>query len=365
MNSNLYCIIMAGGVGSRFWPMSREARPKQFLDILGLGKTFLQMTFERMAQIVPRENILIVTSERYGALVREQLPEIPQENVLMEPYKRNTAPCVAYATYKLYKRNPDAIVVVSPADHFITGENLFADTVSRAMEEAATSGKLYTIGIKPTRPETNYGYIQMAGESKSVGPYEVRNVKTFTEKPDLELAKVFLETGEFVWNSGIFIWSLKSIIREMESLLPEVADIFSKGADSYYTSCEKDFIQQAYASSPSISIDYGVMEKTKNCCVFPSTFGWSDVGTWNSVYERSSEKDENGNIVKCKVSMVQDTKGSIVQTSDPEKLVVVKGLENMMVIDLDDVLMVCPRCDKAIKDVITDLTMRDITKEYL
>lgn len=364
MNSNYYCIIMAGGVGSRFWPMSREACPKQFIDILGLGKTFIQLTFDRMAQIVPRENILIVTSERYHDLVREQIPDIAEENILLEPYKRNTAPCIAYATYKLFSKNPDATVVVAPADHLIAQEQHFCDTISIALDEASKCNNLYTLGIHPTRPDTNFGYIQFSKSAgKTIGCHEAYQVKTFTEKPGEEMAKVFLETGEFVWNSGIFIWNLRAIKAELETCLPEVAGLFKSG--TYYSAQEPDFIHRTYAECPAISIDYGVMENTKRAWVFLADFGWSDVGTWNSVYERSPNKDDSGNIIKCGVSMIDATEGTIIETDKKDKLVVVRGLKDMMVIDTSDVLLVCPRGDKSIKNVITDLSMKDNAKDYL
>lgn len=365
MNDNHYCIIMAGGIGSRFWPVSRQARPKQFIDILGIGRTFLQMTFDRYTKIVPRENILVVTAERYVGLVREQLPDIPDENILLEPFKRNTAPCVAYATYKLYKKNPEATVVVAPSDHLIIGEEQFCDTIRTALVNAEQSDKLFTIGIDPTRPETNYGYIQVSkAGAKPIGRHASFPVKTFTEKPNADLARVFLETGEFFWNSGMFIWSLKAIKAEMERCLPEVTTLFQGGEEAYYTPAENDFIRRVYEDCPSISIDYGVMEKTQKAWVFLSDFGWSDLGTWDSVYERMN-KDAAGNIVIGGVPMVDDTKNSVVLCKDPRKLVVARGVENLMVIDMDDVLLVCHRDDKTVKDIVTDLTMKDKIDRYL
>jgi len=365
MNHNHYCIIMAGGVGSRFWPMSRQSRPKQFIDILGVGRTFLQMTFDRYASIVPAENILIVTAARYADLVREQLPQVSEENILLEPYKRNTAPCVAYATYKLYKKNPDATVVVAPSDHLIIGEASFRDTIRTALETAEHSDRLFTIGIDPTRPETNYGYIQVnKAVSKRVGEHQSFQVKTFTEKPNADLARVFLETGEFVWNSGMFIWNLKAIKAEMERCLPEVTTLFKGGEAAYFTPGEKEFIQRVYGDCPAISIDYGVMEKTQKAWVFLSDFGWNDLGTWGSVYDQMN-KDEAGNVVRCGVPMVDDVRDSIVLCDDPKKLVVARGFENLMVIDMADVLLVCRRDDKTVKDVVTDLTMKDKIDRYL
>ncbi|MCR5710786.1 MAG: mannose-1-phosphate guanylyltransferase [Bacteroidales bacterium] len=366
MDTNQYCIIMAGGIGSRFWPLSRQARPKQFIDVLGVGRTFLQMTYDRYAAIVPPENILIVTAERYRDMVFEQLPDVPVENVLLEPYKRNTAPCIAYATYKLFSRNPEATVVVAPADHLIMGDIAFADTICTALEYASLSDHLFTIGIHPTRPETNYGYIQInKGHEKQVGKLDLFAVKTFTEKPNAELAKVFLETGEFFWNSGMFIWNLKTIKSELENCLPEVASLFQGGEPYWDREGETEFIRRVYEDCPAISIDYGVMEKTRKAWVFLSNFGWSDLGTWYSVYEQSPDHDAHGNVVKCDVQMVDDVKDSIIFSKNPGKLVVVRGVDNLMVADLDDVLLVCRRDDRAISDIVTDLTMLDKGDRYL
>ena len=365
MNRNHYCIIMAGGIGSRFWPVSRQSRPKQFIDILGVGRTFLQMTFDRYAAIIPEQNILIVTSERYYSLVKEQLPQLPEENILLEPYKRNTAPCVAYATYKLYKKDPDAVVVVAPSDHLIIGEEAFYETIGVALEAAGKTDRLFTIGIDPTRPETNYGYIQINKAARETEKgHDAYAVKTFTEKPNADLAKVFVETGEFFWNSGMFIWSLKAIKAEMERCLPEVTSLFQGGEQYYGTDGERDFIRRVYEECPAISIDYGVMEKTQKAWVFLSNFGWSDLGTWESVYERSS-KDAAGNVVTVGKPMIDDVKGSLILGHDPEKLVVVRGVENLMVIDLKDVLLVCHRDDRTVKDVLTDLTVVDKIDKYL
>ena len=365
MNHNHYCIIMAGGIGSRFWPMSRQARPKQFIDILGIGKTFLQMTYERYAQIVPAENILIVTAERYRSLVKEQLPSMPDDNILLEPFKRNTAPCVAYATYKLYKKNPDATVIVAPADHLIIGEQQFADTILAALKAAETNDRLYTIGIEPTRPETNYGYIQInKAFSEKVDKHASFQVKTFTEKPNAELARVFLETGEFFWNSGMFIWSLKSIKAEMERCLPEVTTLFKGGEEFYCTNGEAAFIRRVYEDCPSISIDYGVMEKTQKAWVFLSDFGWTDLGTWESVYEQAP-KDKAGNVVSAPVRMIDEVEGSVILETNPDKMIVARGFDRMMVVDMPDVLLVCRRDDKTVKDIVTDLTMKDKIDRYL
>ena len=365
MNHNYYCIIMAGGIGSRFWPVSRQARPKQFIDILGIGKTFLQMTFERYASIVPEDNILIVTAERYHDLVREQLPQIKEENILLEPYKRNTAPCIAYATYKLLKKNPAATVVVAPSDHLLIGEEAFRDTILTALDTASQTDRLYTIGIDPTRPETNYGYIQVnKSVSSKVGEHASFQVKTFTEKPNADLARVFLETGEFFWNSGMFIWNLQSIKAEMERCLPEVTTLFRGGEDMYYTPAESGFIRRVYEDCPAISIDYGVMEKTRKAWVFLSDFGWSDLGTWDSVYERVPKSDD-GNVISVSVPMIDEVTNSIVLCGEKQKLVVARGFDNLMIIDMPDVLLVCHRDDKTVKDIVTDLTMKDKIDRYL
>lgn len=363
MEQNLYCIIMAGGVGSRFWPMSRNSRPKQFLDVLGIGKTFIQSTFDRFARIVPAENILVVTSSQYYDLVKEQLPQIKDENILLEPHKRNTAPCIAYATYKLYKKNPDATVVVTPSDHLITDEAIFESTVKSGLEEAAHTEGLYTIGITPTGPNTNYGYIQVnKGTKVEFEGHDIFPVKTFTEKPDIETAKVFLETGEFFWNSGMFIWSLKSIKRELEFCLPEMASLFAGGEPFYYTDQEQKFIADAYEDCTSISIDYGVMEKTRNAWVAIAKFGWSDVGTWSSIFDLSPAKDDHNNIVKAETVMLDGVEGSVIKGYDKEKLIVVRELKNYMVVDTEDVLMICPKDDKVVKQIVSDLVVNEKSK---
>ena len=357
---------MAGGVGSRLWPLSRNSMPKQFIDFLGTGRTLLQMTIDRAARIVPRQNIMIVTSEKYRKVVEVQAPELPADNILYEPFKRNTAPCIAYATYKLFSRDPEAVVMVAPSDHVITDEFNFVETVSAVMDYAATHDRLFTIGIKPTSPNTNFGYIQFNKDKHTEPgtPKEGYQVKTFTEKPNLELATVFYESGEFLWNAGIFIWNLRTIKEEMERYLPEMTELFNpKGREVYYTGAEKDFIQHSYNNSPSISIDYGVMEKTRKAWVFPADFGWSDLGTWESLYSYVSGKDEGGNIVHA-TARLSATSGSIIVCKDAKKLVIVKGLKDCMVVDSDNVLMVCPRQDDAVKEILVDLTAAD-KGEYL
>mgnify|MGYP004445375725 FL=1 len=362
-NKNFYCIIMAGGAGSRFWPISRNALPKQFLDILGIGRTFLQMTVERFEKLIPTENIIIVTSRRYKDLVAEQVPQVLPENVLLEPYKRNTAPCIAYATYKLRAKNPDAVVVVAPSDHLIIGEDLFLETVASAMACAQDKDALFTLGIRPTTPNINYGYIQ-ANKSKSImaNGHSAYKVKTFTEKPDAEMAKLFIETGEFSWNAGIFIWSLRDICAELEHHIPEIASLFSSIEGDYNTAREQEAVDAVYAASPSISIDYALMEKTSSAWVIQTNFGWSDIGTWASIYDLSPHKDSLGNVIGAGQTLCSDLEGCLVKEQNQEKLVVVKGLKNYMVIDTGDVLMVAPRDDGAIKQILMELAVEDKAK---
>lgn len=362
MNKNYYCVIMAGGVGSRFWPISRNSLPKQFLDILGTGRSFIQQTYDRMSQIVAPENILVVTSQQYGDLVKEHLPEIPQENILLEPYRRNTAPCIAYAASKIYYKNQNATMVITPSDHYITNETLYLKTISAALDHAVTHDDLFTLGIQPTRPETAYGYIQKEmNDSKNINGHIAYNVKTFTEKPSHEMAKVLVDSGEFLWNSGIFIWNVKSIKREMESCLPEVANFFSMGDKYYYTDKEEAYIHTIYTDCPSISIDYGVMEKTSKAWVFEASFGWSDLGTWESLYMHA-QKDEHQNYISCDDLMMDKMTGSIIMNTEKEKLLAIKGLDNFMIVNTPDVLMICPRDPVRFKNMMTDLTVHDKTR---
>lgn len=362
MNKNNYCIIMAGGIGSRFWPVSRNSKPKQFLDILGFGKTFLQQTFERFSRIMPVENILIVTSSQYKELVMEQVPQILPENILLEPYRRNTAPCVAYATYKLLEKNSNASVVVAPSDHLILNDDLFLDTINTALAYADNHNVLMTLGINPTRPETAYGYIQAnKGTPVSIKGNVAYTVKTFTEKPSQDLAKVFVESGEFLWNSGIFIWNLLAIKAELEQLQPDISGLFQKGKGIYYTPAEEEFIKGVYEECTSISVDYGIMEKTEKALVYPASFGWSDLGTWESMYSQI-ETDEKGNIIRGVDTLVDKVNNSIIVSSEKNKLVVANGLDNFMVINTDDVLLICPREESAFKSILTDLPLNEFVK---
>ena len=362
MNKNHYCIIMAGGLGSRFWPVSRNSKPKQFLDILGTGKTFIQNTFDRFARIMPVENIIVVTSVQYKSLVEEQLPQLKKEHLLLEPYRRNTAPCMAYATYKLLSENPDASVVVTPSDHLIMNDDLFAETIKNAMDYADSNDVLITLGIKPNRAETAYGYIQMNKNSAlSINGNVSYNVKTFTEKPSEELAEVFVNSGGFLWNSGIFIWNIKTIQKELEAHQSEIAILFGEGSGLYNTPGEKPFINKVYEECKSISIDYGIMEKTEKAVVYPASFGWSDIGTWESLYG-FHKKDQKGNLVKCNETLLRDVTDSVVISDGEEKLIVVSGLDNFMVVNTPDMMVVCPRDESSLKTLFAELPIKGLGK---
>lgn len=357
MDSNYYCVIMAGGAGTRFWPVSRTARPKQFLDIAGTGKSFLRYTFERFAGIFPVENIIVVTTARYDRLVMEQIPELLPENLLVEPYVRDTAPCIAYATYTLLKRNPDATMVVSPADHLIMDEDKFRKTVIDALDYASKTDVLMTMGIRPTKADSNYGYIQAVGGKAAFENEKPMPVKTFTEKPDPALAKVFIDSGEFFWNSGIFVWTADTIIREIGKHLPEVAQVFSGWQHAIGTQMEEEFLNRAYTDCIKISIDYGVMEKTDKAWLYPAKFGWSDVGTWESLYGCIGEKDSNGNIYNTLKALTEDSTDTIIYSQAKDKLIAVQGLDNYVVIDTGKALLICPKDDKKLKEFTARLSM--------
>ncbi|MBR5854288.1 MAG: mannose-1-phosphate guanylyltransferase [Paludibacteraceae bacterium] len=352
---------MAGGVGSRFWPFSRNQKPKQFLDFFGTGRSLLQMTIDRFRPIVPIENILIVTNVLYRDQVLEQIPDLKAEQVLCEPARRNTAPCIAYAAarIKAMAKGEKAKIVVAPSDHLILQEETFRQTIQQGFDFIEKNDALLTLGMKPTRPETGYGYIQM-GEGAS--PQEAKGemickVKAFTEKPNLELAKVFLESGDFLWNSGIFIWSLNSILNAFNEFLPEMANKFAEGENVMGTPNEDAFIQTMFPTCPSISIDYGVMEKAKNVYVIPSDFGWSDLGTWGSLYDLS-EKDENQNVTLHSDATYYDSHGNIV-TLPKGHLAVVQGLEDCIVAESNGVLLICKReAEQQIRQFFMDAEVR-------
>ncbi|WP_317898471.1 mannose-1-phosphate guanylyltransferase [Aurantibacillus circumpalustris] len=349
-----YAIIMAGGVGTRFWPMSTTQHPKQFLDILGTGQTLLQQTYDRVAQTCPIENIFVVTSNAYEKLVAEQLPKLLKENILCESARKNTAPCIAYASYKIHKRDPKAITLVAPSDHLVKKEDTFVKAIKSCFDKAKQQDCLITLGIKPTRPDTGYGYIQFIKSDVEEKDKRINKVKTFTEKPDAEMANFFMDSGDFLWNSGIFIWSTESIISAMEKHDPELANVFKEGWDFYNTDKEKEFVNRAYATCKNISIDYSVMEKAKNVYVRSSIFGWSDLGTWGSLYTQIKKDDKNNALVGKNI-ITYDCNNCIVQVPK-DKLVVLQGLEDYIVVESEGVLMICKKQDEQqIRNFVNDV----------
>lgn len=356
MDRNNYCIIMAGGVGSRFWPLSRTSRPKQFLDILGTGKSLLQQTYERFQKIIPEENILIVSHKDYQGLIFEQIPGIGFNQVLLEPMRKNTAVCIAYANYKILQDNPNANIVVAPSDHLILRENEFLDVISKGLEFTQNSNALLTIGIKPSRPETGYGYIQVNGDSTNKKT-SIRKVKTFTEKPDHEMAKIFYESGEFFWNSGIFIWSLNSIMQAFELYMPDLETQFQDAIDLLNTPAEIDFIQGLYPKCKSISIDFAIMEKADNVYVICADFGWSDLGTWGSLYTHL-DKDESQNAITSSNVFIYNSNNCIINIPS-NHLAVIHGLNDYIVVDSEGVLLICKKEDEQrIKDFVNDVKIK-------
>jgi mannose-1-phosphate guanylyltransferase len=355
MDKNYYCVIMAGGIGSRFWPLSKTERPKQFLDILGTGRTLLQQTFDRFHKIMAPDHIYVVSNLEYKEIIVEQLPEIPVENILLEPLRRNTAPCIDYANFRIHQKNPNGRIVVAPSDHLIMKEEEFIRSVRQGLEFVADNDALLTLGIVPSRPETGYGYIQSI--EKKVKGYEslaLRKVKTFTEKPDIDLARVFLDSGDFYWNAGIFFWSLESIMKSFEKYLPEIHSLFKEGIEVFGTENEAAFIEETYGNCRNVSIDYGIMEKAENVYVLISDFGWSDLGTWGSLYEQL-QKDDRQNSVTGKHVFLYESSGSIVNVQD-DMLVVLQGLEDYIVVQNKKIILVCKREEEQkIKQYVTDI----------
>lgn len=336
MDNNRYCVIMCGGVGSRFWPFSKAALPKQFIDFFGTGRSLLQMAFDRVNGIVPVENIILITNESYEHLIKEQLPEISDDRILLEPARRNTAPCIAWAAHHIQAINPEAKMMVAPSDHLVINVEKFRQSVNSAFDFIDSHDALVTMGIKPSRPETGYGYIQV-GEAVE-GDFS--NVKTFTEKPNEDLARVFLESGEFFWNSGMFFWRADTIIRALNEHAPEVNAIFEKGDQYFGTPDERKYIEDNFEACPSISIDFAIMEKAPNVFVETVDFGWNDLGTWRSLYEHSP-KNKDGNVTqKCKALMYNSHNNIVAVKGD--KLVVTSGLEGYIVADVDDALLIVP-----------------------
>ena len=347
--SNNYCVIMAGGVGSRFWPMSTQKFPKQFQDILGTGRTMIQQTYDRISQIVPKENIYVITNKEYVSLTEQQLPELKPQNIVGEPMMKNTAACNIYMAKKIAAENPDANMIVLPADHLILKETAFLQKVELAFNLASKNDYLITLGITPTRPDTGYGYIQFI-DKKNADHFKV---KTFTEKPILEIAKSFLESGDFLWNAGIFIWNVKSILAAFDAHLEEMSQQFV--SCEYNTEDEERCIEMIYPKVTKISIDNGILEKAKNVYVIPADLGWSDLGSWTSVYE-NYDKDENENTVHPKHVLLYNAKGNIIQFKNKNKAAVIDGLQDYIVVDTDKALLICPReNDQLIKEYIHDL----------
>ena len=354
MNSNYYSVIMAGGIGSRFWPMSKSDHPKQFIDIVGDGETLIRKTYNRFLKICPQENIFIVTSDTFKDLLRSQIPELDESRIIYEPSRRNTAPCIAYANFKIREINPDAVIAVAPSDHIIINEEVFTEIILSALKAASQNKWLITLGIKPDRPETGYGYIQFDEADYYPEDTRLKRVKLFTEKPAYEMAVSFLQSGDFLWNAGIFIWSLKNIQKAFESFLPEIYELFHAGKGKYNTPEEEEFIQNTYAICKNISIDYGIMEKAKNVYVLCSDFGWSDLGTWGSLYE-TRPKDPNMNAIVGDNVMAYNSKNCIINVPK-EKLVVVQGLENYIVVEHDNILLICKKSDEQqIRDFVNNV----------
>ncbi len=361
MSSNhTYIAIMAGGVGSRFWPASREARPKQFLDILGNGKSLLRLTFERFNELVPANRIFIVTNERYRDLVKEHLPELTDNQILGEPSRNNTGPCVAYTAYKVQQLDPEANLVIAPSDHLILNEPLFLDNIRKGLAFTAVNNALLTLGIAPDRPHTGYGYIQFGEADTEEGVYQV---KRFTEKPKIEAARDFLTSGDYLWNAGIFIWRASSVLKAFEQHTPEITNLLGQNLSCYNTDAEQDFINEVYPQTPNISVDYAIMEKADNVYTIPAQFGWSDLGAWASLHGEAP-KNEDGNAVQGDRILLHDTHNSLVRLPEG-KLAVVTGLDDYIVVDEGDVLLICPKSREQEIKALRGRVGEEFGEEYL
>lgn len=357
LNNHYYCVIMAGGIGSRFWPISRARQPKQFLDFASRGKSFLRFTYDRMKAVIPEENIIVVSLDRYKAQVKKQLPELPEKNLLLEPYNRNTAPCLTFAVYTILKRDPLAVVVTTPSDHVINKHDIFNQTLSDALEYAAGTDTMITIGVFPTRPDSNFGYIQMAAPLDGGSPVKV---KTFTEKPDEELAQVFIDSGEFLWNTGIYAMRASTLRDELEKHAPEITRLWKGWKDNLDTERQKSFIESIYTDMPRISIEYAVMEKTDNAWLIQGNFKWADIGNWESLYEYLANHDANGNAYNNSgKGLVMECRDNIIYSDKSGKLLAIRGLDNYMVVDTENVLMICPRDEAKLKEFLSQLAMPD------
>ncbi|MDG4716875.1 mannose-1-phosphate guanylyltransferase [Winogradskyella marincola] len=349
-NKNYYAILMAGGVGSRFWPVSTQNFPKQFHDMLGTGDTLIQKTFNRLAKLIPEENIFILTNERYNDLVFEQLPSVTKRQVVLEPAMRNTAPCILYASLKIKKENENAVMIVAPSDHWIEDEDAFSNNVQTAFDYCESNDALMTLGIAPTFPNTGYGYIEYNKSSED----DIKPVNQFREKPDYETAKSFLAQGNFLWNAGIFMWSAKSVVAAFQRNQPELYQLFESGYNTYNTASEDDFIRDNYPKAENISVDYALMEKSDNVYVIPATFDWNDLGTWGSLYDKL-DKDSNDNAVVNARVLADDASGNMIR-SKKDKIVVVDGLKDYIIVDKDEVLLIFPKAkEQDIKKVLQNV----------
>ena len=349
---------MAGGVGSRFWPVSTQDFPKQFHDMLGTGDTLIQKTFNRLAKLIPEENIFILTNERYNDLVLEQLPSVSQRQVLLEPAMRNTAPCILYASLKIQKENTDAVMIVAPSDHWIEDELAFSQNVKTAFHYCESNDALMTLGITPTFPNTGYGYI----EYDKTGKEKIKQVSQFREKPNYETAKSFINQGNFLWNAGIFMWSAKSVISAFKTNQPKLFELFQSGYSTYNTELEDDFIKENYGEAENISVDYALMETSDNVYVIPANFDWNDLGTWGSLYDKL-DKDESLNAVVNAKTLLEDSNGNMIR-SERDKVVVIDGLKDYIVVDKDEVLLIFPKAkEQDIKQVLENVKAK-FGKEY-
>lgn len=353
MNKDYYAVLMAGGIGSRFWPLSTSKFPKQFHDLLGTGQTLIQKTFTRLNKLVPKENILVLTNEEYKGLVLEQLPDIDENQVLLEPVRRNTAPCILYAAMKIKKNNPNALMIVAPSDHWIEDESEFIKNIQTSFNECVRHNVLMTLGVKPAFPNTGYGYIEYKRKPGS----EIKKVKQFREKPDYETAKVFLSKGNFLWNAGIFVWSVNAIILAFEVYQPKLYRLFQQGYEVYNTKEERHFINENYSQAADISIDYAILEQAKNIFVLPASFDWNDLGTWGSLYGEL-EKDENQNAILNAKTLLTNSNRNIIKT-DPGKIVVMEGINDYIVVDKDNVLLIFPKeNEQDIKNVLQSVNQK-------
>ena len=357
MNTNYYAVIMAGGVGSRFWPMSTQEFPKQFHDMLGVGETLIQRTFGRINSLVPESNILIATNARYEKLVLEQLPKTTKNQLLLEPAMRNTAPCILYAALKVYNQNPDAVMLVAPSDHWIDNEAEFIKNIDTSFKACSENNILMTLGIQPDHPNTGYGYIQFESNNS-----DIKKVKNFTEKPNLEKANEFLASGDYLWNAGIFVWSAKNIIKAFKEYLPEMVSVL-ENETVYNSEKEINFINNNYEKCENISIDFGIMERAKNVHVLPVNFGWNDLGTWGSLYNKL-EKDTDKNATVGADTVFRNSNGNIIKTQNNKK-VIIQGLQDFIVVEKEGVLLICPRKDdQDIKQIMKD-AKNNFGEEYI